>query len=145
MYWSKGDVPPEEINHIWEITHDFIENEEGNTPTSDDDPTKGYNVGICGPSQYDDVKARFAALPEDRLVRVRFRLLDADEIPYYEGILVYDRGDDGYGADPLEAPLSDFGTPNAGAVLLDVWKDDEGHVCKHCGSTVRGRWVREIG
>jgi hypothetical protein len=94
------------VKHGWIITHDWI--------------SKGAGIGRRGPSGISPVvEAILIAgttddtidmLPQSR----RFRLFDADDVLYYEGI-VWSPNDEG-----MLSPLDDYGMPNAGCVRMVI-------------------------
>lgn len=55
----------------------------------------------------------------------KFRMLDDDRIPYYEGLFIDDCDAEGWDGDAEFQPLDAYGTPNAGAVIIE-YKNAEG-------------------
>jgi hypothetical protein len=94
----------------WTITKDHIK-EEG-------EPEGSYQNArtIVGP--------RNATLSHEEIVAhkdgQKFRLYDDDGNLYYDGVLVDCEDDEDYGDEGIFRPLNEFGTPNAGAVILKV-------------------------
>lgn len=72
-------------------------------------------VGVRGPFQATSVQFAIA-----NACGARFRILDDDGIPYYEGYCWTSDGNLDFG------PLDDFGTPNAGATELQYMNDETG-------------------
>lgn len=89
----------------WTITKDLLANPKADPGTNEN------AVGLVGPAR--------AALTHTEIINhpqaKKFRLLDDDDVAYYEGVLV---GDDEF------APLDDFGTPNAGCTSVEVWEHE---------------------
>lgn len=103
------------MSYGWLITRDLLAEEDG-FPSSLTEPCPGNETGVYGPHGISDalVKRLFAGEGDE------FRMLDDDEIPYYEGRIIVPEpsvtiGED---IDPDFAPLDDFGTPNAGCVTI---------------------------
>lgn len=88
----------------WVIMHDHIE-EEG-------------MVNIVGPHNADK-KHLDDQIKADKTIH--FRMYDDDGLMYYEGEMTKECFEH-----RPEAPLEDYGTPNAGAVRLDVKTDTKG-------------------
>lgn len=98
----------------WVITKDLLY--EGSSLQD----TFTSEVGTMGPSD--------TPYTEEEILKNgdRFRMLDDDFNVYYEGkCYIGDDYDDPNGA-PEFAPLWDFGTPNAGCVLIQYWKSGKG-------------------
>jgi hypothetical protein len=72
---------------MWKITQDYID--------------EGQSLGVCSTDCTDT-----AVLPH------RFRMIDGDGVPYYEGL-----SDDDNSFDPLD----DFGTGNGGAASIEYF------------------------
>ena len=101
--------------YAWIITKDHLHD------LFQDEPDTWDETGTCGPSD----------APDDMLERVKqgeghmFRMYDDDQVLYYTGRLVTDVDM----LDVCDAPLVDFGAPNAGAVDIR-W---DGHSEWDCG------------
>jgi hypothetical protein len=95
----------------WTITKDFIADPAARQPSN------ANAVGMVGP--------RAARLTADEIVRHpqarRFRMRDDDRELYYEGMMVVLPED---GDEAEFRPLSDFGTPNAGATSIEYQRPD---------------------
>lgn len=80
-------------------------------------PSNANAVGMVGP--------RDAKLTADEIIRQpqarRFRMKDDDGELYYEGVLVVMPED---GGEAEFRPLDDFGTPNAGATIIEYQRPD---------------------
>ena len=86
----------------WIITLDYI-------AALDAEPYSNVNAhGLCGPRD-PNFAIRDNPMP--------FRLRDADHNLYYEGIL--------YGDYEGFEPLDDFGKPNAGAITIEHYENDQ--------------------
>ena len=95
----------------WIITKDHIA--EPDAPK----PSNRNAVGIIGPRNARLTGLEILNHPQGR----KFRMRDDDGELYYEGIMVVtpEDGDEGE-----FRPLSDFGTPNAGATTIEYQKQD---------------------
>lgn len=92
----------------WIITKDLLA----------DDPEIGGDseVGTMGPSRISpEHEAELKAGKGQR-----FRMLDDDGIPYYEGRYVGSDGDEMFG------PLWDFGQPGSGCTEIQYWEPGKG-------------------
>ncbi len=104
--------------YAWRITVDNLV-EAG---TSDPEESE---VGVTGPR---DAPAELLARL-DRGEGHTFRMYDDDGILYYTGKAVW-RDDAGDHEDHLVGPLRDFGSPNAGAVLIR-WHGKPDWTCEY--------------
>jgi len=89
--------------YVWVITRDLLA----------EDGSFESEVGTAGPSGATDEQ-----IEEARRRGTRFRMLDDDGEPYYEGRTLgpLDEGD----------PLNDFGAPNAGCTMYEEWQEGPG-------------------
>lgn len=95
----------------WTITKDYIA--DPNAPK----PSNANAVGIVGPRTAKLTAEQITSHPQAR----RFRMRDDDGELYYEGVMVI-LPEDG---DEVEfRPLTDFGTPNAGATSIEYQRQD---------------------
>lgn len=93
------------------ITRDFI------TRTHEE----GYGVGVEGPrTARPETLARLHAGEGEQ-----FRMLDDDQIVYYHGRFIDDADAEDYRGETEFQPLDCYGTPNAGAVILQ-YRDETG-------------------
>ena len=76
------------------------------------DPLVDVNVEIFGPSDISDDEKQ--SLKEGK----RFRLLDGDNIPMFEGYLVLGSEENWF------APLDDYGTAQA-CTTIQIWENSE--------------------
>jgi len=90
--------------YIWMVNHDYLD---------------GKEVMIFGPhgANQNEIEERCT---------IRFKMYDDDGNLYYSGLMSEECGIEG-------DPLMDFGTPNAGAVRLDIF------------NTEIGKWEAYIG
>ena len=95
----------------WIITKDLIAD-----PTAPK-PSNRNAVGMVGPRNAKLTEDQIVNHPQGRL----FRMLDDDGEVYYEGIMVVTPED---GDEAEFRPLSDFGTPNAGATSIEYRRPD---------------------
>ncbi len=94
------------MSYAWTITVDHI---------ADPGAKQGTNsnaVGIVGPRSTKLTHEEIVNHPDGK----KFRIVDADEELYYDGVLV--------GGDGLE-PLDDFAGPNAGATTVKLFENGE--------------------
>ncbi len=99
-----GQEQEMDMGYEWTITKDLLAQ-----PT--DRPGTNMNaVGVVGPR---GAKHTSEEIRKDKRARV-FRMLDDDREVYYEGCIVSDEP----GSEDDFGPLDDFGTPNAGAVII---------------------------
>lgn len=89
----------------WIIDKDHIADPDARPGTNDN------AVGIMGPRSY---KGDGSELTK------KFRMLDDDRVLYYEGRCDTDDDDNALG------PLDNFGTPNAGATIIQYWVQGKG-------------------
>jgi hypothetical protein len=95
----------------WTITKDYI------ADPSAPKPSNVNAVGVVGPRNAKLTADEIICHPQARRVRIK----DDDRALYYEGYMVV-LPEDG---DEAECrPLSDFGTPNAGATIIAYQRDD---------------------
>jgi hypothetical protein len=73
-------------------------------------------VGIQG-GGFDIGNYEFPATSE------RFRMLDGDGEPYYEGLLYFDQKEEDRNPEVWFAPIDDFGEPNAGCTSIEYWNN----------------------
>ena len=95
----------------WTITQDFIA--DPNAPK----PSNANSVGIVGPRNTKLTAEQITSHPQAQ----RFRMRDDDGELYYEGVMVALPED---GDEAEFRPLSDFGTPNAGATSIEYQRED---------------------
>lgn len=100
---------------MWKIDRDYLYTDGDITPS---------RVGVSGDKWGDGFFDPVQKLPAEPLPKIRFRLLDDDGEVYYGGWL----HDDGECLNQTEA--SRFGTNDAGAIWIEVKRNDE--------------WVKEI-
>jgi hypothetical protein len=110
---------PEVATYAWVITKDHLADEE---MTRVGHPSGASEAGVIGPRN----------APTELITRLKngegdtFKMFDDDGILYYTGRgLSLNEWDE----DACYGPLGDFGTPNAGAVLIE-WP---GHNERDCG------------
>lgn len=104
-------------NYGWIITVDHLSDSLGDLPSE---------VGTIGPR---DIPAEI----EEQLAAGKghtFRMYDDDGELYYTGKAILPSGDDSDNEDWLVAPLRDFGSPNAGAVLIK-WHGKPDWTCEY--------------
>jgi hypothetical protein len=103
--------------HAWIITKDHL---------CDGEYIDRDEAGVCGPSDADEDLLRRVKAGEGKT----FRMWDDDGELYYTGRLL--TTEDRWGEeDVMVAPLRDFGTPNAGAVLIK-WHGHPEWTCEYC-------------
>lgn len=95
-----------------------------NTGEHDDIPSRANNVNFEH-QEIEQMYGQGVVEYDDGVTKVRFRLLDDDEQPYYGGWLLDDS--EGY----VQMTLLDWGRADAGCTIIEVKKG--------------GLWVREIG
>jgi hypothetical protein len=95
----------------WTITKDFIADPAARQPSN------ANAVGMVGPRNSKLTAEQIIAHSKGR----KFRMKDDDGELYYEGLMVLtpEDGDEGE-----FRPLSDFGTPNAGATSIEYQRPD---------------------
>jgi len=113
-----------EATYAWRISRDVL--------FGKDDPDfpreEWSDAGVEGPSNASDALLAILRHPVVNADRVHeFRMLDDDRIVYYYGHITTVAGESPWDMDEDAAfgPLVDFGTPNAGAVILQ-YKNAEG-------------------
>lgn len=99
--------------YAWLITKDHLA-ESDKVEVTDPYPLLESEVGTMGPEDADE--GSLAALGNGH--GKTFRMYDDDGILYYTGRMVVTGGNDADFAEYSDAPLRDFGGPNAGAVLI---------------------------
>lgn len=100
--------------YAWIITTDHTEDDEG-------------DAGVIGPrTATDEDIARLQAGEGDT-----FRMYDDDGELYYTGRLVVSGDTDHSDEEACVAPLRDYGTPNAGAILIK-WQGHPDRECEYC-------------
>lgn len=95
----------------WTITKDYI------ADPSAPKPSNANAVGVVGPRNAKQTADEIIRHPQAR----RFRMKDDDGEMYYEGFMVVLPED---GDEAEFRPLSDFGTPNAGATSIEYQRGD---------------------
>jgi hypothetical protein len=95
----------------WTITKDFIADPAARQPSN------ANAVGMVGPRNAKLTAEEILRHPQAR----RFRMRDDDGELYYEGVMVVTPED---GEEAEFSPLSDFGSPNAGATSIEYQGPD---------------------
>lgn len=104
------------LEQVWLITTDHLnQHDDGNEEGTWGTPLGGVRLCRDGKSRDPD---GHGLNPKDPSL-VRFQITDYDGEVYYTGVMTKSLRD----SEHILAPLNDFGTPNAGATMLEIWDD----------------------